>query len=130
VHHEADYARPGGDHRQVGHRPCGHSPGQVDRVEPPCAQRLGDRGGAAAGAARHDDPAILGEVAALPGHLAHGQQPGLRHVAGLPLARLAHVQQQRTRIHQRRRRARTHLGRGRVGAASCTTRSPAASQAR
>jgi hypothetical protein len=48
----------------------------------------------------------------VPGHLAHGQQPGLRHVAGLPLAGLAHIQQQRTRLGQRRGRARAHLGRG------------------
>jgi hypothetical protein len=51
----------------------------------------------------------------VPGHLAHGQQPGLRHVAGLPFAGLAHIQQQRARPDQGRGRPRTHLGRGRVG---------------
>jgi hypothetical protein len=47
----------------------------------------------------------------VPGHLAHRQQQGLRHMAGLPLARLAHIQQQRARVHQRRGRARPHLRR-------------------
>ena len=65
------------------------------------------------------------------GHLAHGQQPGLRHVAGLPLIGLAHVDHQRARIDQRRSHARTHLGcGGGVWRRLRTTRSPAPSQAR
>jgi hypothetical protein len=84
--------------------------GQVDGLVAGVPQRRGRRLGAGAGAADHDDLGVLGQGLVLGFEAAERQVGGLGRVARLPLAVLAHVEQEGAGVEAAEGLGRVDLG--------------------